>query len=173
MPPRRPAAAPKPAADWLVVDGCNFLGCAPGYKLGDEASRDRFLFRLQEYARLHPAHRVTVFFDGQRASRRVTAGVEERITSGNRPADDVIVDFLRDLPAPDRPRAILVTDDRELGNRARSAGVRSEGVSWLASRFTEPTAQPRPSAQQRGLSQSELSEWEDFFRKPPQRPGRK
>jgi len=64
-------------ADRLVIDGCNFLGCAPGYSLGDESSRDQLLFRLQEYGRAHPAHRLTLFFDGQRASRRQVAGIDE------------------------------------------------------------------------------------------------
>jgi predicted RNA-binding protein with PIN domain len=171
---RRPSVPQPTPPDRLVVDGCNFLGRAPGYELGDNDSRDRLLLRLQEYARIHPAHRVSVFFDGQRASRRVTSGVEEHVTSSTRSADDLIVEFVRSLPAGERPRTILVTDDRQLATRAKGAGVRAESVSWLLGRFTEPATQAaaRPGARS-GMSAGEISEWEEFFNKPPQRPGRK
>jgi hypothetical protein len=172
--PPAPAARPAPPApsgtDRLVLDGSNFLGRAPGYMLGDEQSHDRLLFRLQEYGRAHPAHRITAFFDGQRSTRRQVAGVEEQFTGGQRPADDVIVDFLRDLPDADRPRTTLVTDDRELASRAKTHGVRVESVSWLSERLAR---KPRQAPGQRpGLNQGELSEWEEYFKKPPQRPGR-
>lgn len=175
-----PVRRPRPSAqvaeeyhepvDRLVVDGCNFLGCAAGYSLGDDRSRDRLLFRLQEYARRHPAHRVVVFFDGQRASRRLTAGVEERVTSGNRPADDVIIDFINGLPPQDRPRCTLVTDDRELAQRAKSAGARVDGIGDLAGKL----ARHASGFKQRedGLNQGALAEWEEFFSHPPKRPGK-
>ncbi len=174
--PRRPRPSPQLAEEYhepvdrLVVDGCNFLGCAAGYSLGDERSRDRLLFRLQEYARRHPAHRVVVFFDGQRASRRLTAGVEERVTSGNRPADDVIIDFLDGLPPQDRPRCTLVTDDRELVQRAKRVGTRVEGIGDLAGKL----ARHASGFKQRedGLNQGALAEWEEFFSHPPKRPGK-
>jgi hypothetical protein len=168
--PRKPAAvAPTAEPERLFVDGCNFLGCAPGYELGDPDSRDRLLFRLQEYAHEHPAHRVAVFFDGKRASSRVTSGVEERITSGIHSADDVILDHIRALPRPDRRRCTLVTDDRELAVRARNEGVRAESVQWLVSRFVQRRPAGNPRA---GLNKSELSEWEQFFNEPPRRPGK-
>lgn len=166
---RAEPSAPPSEPDRLFVDGCNFLGRAPGYDLGDPASRDRLLFRLQEYAHEHPAHRVVVFFDGQRASSQVTAGVEERITSGMHNADDVMIDHIRALPAGERRRCTLVTDDRDLAARARREGVRAESVQWLISKFVgrRPAGNPRA-----GLSKSELSEWEQFFSQPPKRPGK-
>jgi len=169
--PGRAAPIPPTRAEpeRLYVDGCNFLGCAPGYSLGDPDSRDRLLFRLQEYAHEHPAHRVAVFFDGKRASSRVTAGVEERVTSGIHSADDVILDHIRALPRPERGRCTLVTDDRDLAIRARSEGVRAESVQWLISRFVQRRPAGNPRA---GLNKSELSEWEQFFNEPPRRPGK-
>jgi len=168
--PRAPAASPQNGTDYLLLDGCNFLGCAPGYELGDDASRDRLLFRLQEYAREHPAHKVVVFFDGKRASSRVTAGVEERVTSGLHNADDLMVDYVRGLSREDRRRTTLVTDDRELANRARREGIRAESVQWLSTRFVR---RPPGGAQKQGLSRSQVSEWEQFFNAPPKRPGKK
>lgn len=173
-PPRKPAPRPAPPApgppERLLIDASNFLGRATGYALGDEGSKDRLLFRLQEYLRKHPAHKVTAFFDGQKTSSRTVGGVEERITSGLHTADDVIVDFVRGLPSAERRRCTLVSDDRGLASRVRNEGVRVESVAWLSARLVAPvSATPHPNA---GMSQDELSEWEEFFRKPPQRPGR-
>lgn len=170
-PPAAPKAQTPGPADRLLIDGCNFLGRAPGFTLGDDASRDRLLFRLQEYGREHPAHRLVVFFDGQRATRRLTAGIEEHVTSGVRPADDVIIDYLRALPAADRKRASLVTDDRELASRARKEGVRVQSVEWLASRLQRKERAEPSTGRGPGLSRAEVEDWENFFQRPPKRPG--
>jgi hypothetical protein len=169
-PKREDAAKPGHGQDRIVVDGSNFLGRASGYSLGDERSQERFLFRLQEYAHQHPAHRITVYFDGRHVVRQLTAGVEINVTSGARPADDVMVDFIHALPDPDRRRCVLVTDDRDLGVRAKQEGVRVEGVAWLASRLTRK--EPEPGARRGGMNRTELSEWEQFFNAPPKRPGK-
>lgn len=168
-PPAPPARAEGPG-EVLVVDGCNFLGRAPDYSLGDDASRDRLLLRLQEYSHRHPSHRVVVFFDGQRASRRVTAGVEEHVTSGRRPADDVMIDYLRALSTRDRSRCVLVTDDLDLQRRAKDTGVRARAVSWLVQRIPEPAEPTVLPGGQGGLSKSQVNQWEQFFQAPPQRP---
>ncbi len=164
------AEAPPEPPDRLILDGCNFLGRAPEYSLSDPASRDRLLFRLQEYSKRHPAHRVIVYFDGQRASRRITAGVEERVTSGRRPADDVIIQFLEELSLAERRRATLVTDDRDLGRRARALGVKAESVSWLAEKFQPRQPYASEARKQSGLNRTELEEWENYFNEPPKRP---
>jgi hypothetical protein len=164
--PTQPPAAP----ERLFVDGSNFLGRAPGYALGDDGSRDRLNFRLQDYVRRHPAHKVTVFFDGQKTTSRNLGGVEERVTSGLHEADDVIVDSVRALSTPDRRRCIVVTDDRTLASRIRSEGVRVESVAWLSARFVAPATSA--VSHDPGIPRDELSDWEDFFKKPPQRPGR-
>ena len=65
---------PAPGFDRLVIDGSNFLGRAVGYQLGDDASREQFLTRLQDYVHLNPALKLTVFFDGQKAARRLPCG---------------------------------------------------------------------------------------------------
>jgi four helix bundle protein len=175
-PAPRPPASSQPRQqhppDRVLVDGCNFLGRASGFELGDEASRDRLLFRLQEYARRHPSHRVVLFFDGQRASRRVVAGIEEHFTSANRVADDLILDYLRALSPAERRRSTLVTDDRDLLDRARKEGASIGSVSWLAEKLTRKSPLPGAPRQEPALNSGELSDWEQFFSKPPKRPGK-
>ena len=174
---RRPTPAPsspppRVGVDRLLIDGHNFLGRADGFMLGSDASRDQFVLRLQEYAKKHPSHRVTVFFDGNRNSIEEKAGVEVRFSSGDGSADEAIVNFAYALPEADRKRSQLVTDDRQLADRARNAGVRRQPVSWLEEligRKKPAPIQPRPET----VSKESLGEWEQFFSRPPQRPGRK
>jgi hypothetical protein len=167
-PPRGPRIASR-----LLVDGCNFLGRAHGFALGDDSSRDRLLLRLQEYGRRHPAHQITVVFDGQRASRRTIGGVEEQVTSGQRPADEVMIDLVTGFTPAERKECTLVTDDRELARRARDLGTRVAAVSWLQEQFSVSHAPDLGRRREAGVSRSELSEWEEFFRQPPERPGRR
>jgi predicted RNA-binding protein with PIN domain len=173
-PPASPAAAPaksgKPPPDRLVVDGCNFLGRAKGFSLGDQESRDRLLLRLQEYAHRHPAHRVTLFYDGQKTRRTTAGGVEQHFVSAQRTADAAILQYLRDLPAAERSRATLVTDDRELARRARELGVRVDPVPELAKHLQPPPKHLANPVRQSGLSRRQVDEWEEFFEKPPDRP---
>jgi hypothetical protein len=96
--------------------------------------------------------------------------LEDHVSSGQRPADDVIVDHLRLLPPADRKRSTLVTDDRNLADRARRTGVRVEGTTWLSARLPQPS---RGRQTEPGLPREELGEWEEFFRQPPRRPGTK
>jgi hypothetical protein len=171
-PSRRPPPAPPRPRDRLLVDGCNFLGRASGYRLGEEESRDRLLFRLQEYARHHPAHHVAVVFDGQKTARRSVGGVEEHVTGGG-PADEVLLELMRRLPEAERPRCTLITDDRELARRAADLGVRREPVAWLRSRLEQrPTAAAGEIRREGGLSAAQVAEWEQYFDRPPDRPGR-
>jgi hypothetical protein len=80
------------------------------------------------------------------------------------------VDYVRGLPREHRRRTTLVTNDRDLADRARREGARAESVQWLATRFVR---RPAADVEKRGLSRSQVSEWEQFFNEPPKRPGKK
>ncbi len=164
---------PAPGFDRMVIDGSNFLGRATGYDLGDADSKEQFITRLQDYAHNQPAVKLTVFFDGKKAQRKLVGGVEERVTSGNRPADDVLLDFLSQLTAQDRPRCTVVTDDDELAAHARRRGAKVQSVRWLNSRLAPKppvAATPQPDG---SLRREQVSDWEQFFLDPPKRPGKK
>ena len=143
----RTEAVSRPA-DYLVVDGCNFLGRAQGCRLGDPESRDR----LQEYALRHPSQRVVVFYDGQKAARRLFAGIEERVVSDRRSADEAILAFLDAMDDITRRRSIVISDDRELTERSKALGCRCEAIGWLASRIQRADAPKGTGTRPSGVS---------------------
>jgi predicted RNA-binding protein with PIN domain len=143
------------------VDGSNFLGSVPGFDLASDASRERLITRLQEYARRHSGTRVTVFFDGKKASARVQGGVEIRFSSASQTADQAILAYLRGVARDERDEALLITQDAELAARARALGVRVEPPRQFRRRIPDPPTPPSD----RGLSPSEVAEWEEYFRK--------
>ena len=143
----RTEAVSRPA-DYLVVDGCNFLGRAQGFRLGDPESRDR----LQEYALRHPSQRVVVFYDGQKAARRLFAGIEERVVSDRRSADEAILAFLDAMDDITRRRSIVISDDRELTERSKALGCRCEAIGWLASRIQRADAPKGTGTRPSGVS---------------------
>jgi predicted RNA-binding protein with PIN domain len=145
-----------------VVDGSNFLGTVPGFDLGSAASRETLVLRLQDYAHAHPGTRMTVYFDGRKASAAVRGGVEVRFSPDTRPADHYIVEYLRGVPVAERGACVLVTGDAELSASARALGVRVEAPRRFQRRIAAP---PEPPAD-RGLSAREVAEWEEFFRRP-------
>jgi hypothetical protein len=98
--------------------------------------------------------------------------VEEQVTSGQRPADDVMIDYLHALPLAERRRSTVVTDDQELARRARGEGARVQATTWLAERLEGKGPDAGGVRKAAGLSRNELDDWEDYFSQPPERPGR-
>jgi hypothetical protein len=162
--PRRPVAQ-SASRTRIVLDGSNFLGTVPGYDLTSEAARNRLILRLQEYAHAHPAARVTVYFDGRKASAAVRGGIEIRFSGG--PADPFILGYLRAIPVEERHAGLLVTDDAELATAARALGIRIESPRRFHQRIPDPPTTPPD----RGLSSREVAEWEEYFRQPKQDKG--
>jgi predicted RNA-binding protein with PIN domain len=147
------------------VDGSNFLGTVPGFDLGSDSSREALITRLQDFAHEHPSFRLIAYFDGQKTSVRRAGGVEIRFTQRGKPADFFILEALRALPEAERRRALLVTADRDLADKARRLGTKVEAPTSFHRRL--PTFK-RAAVGERGLSADEVSAWEEFFRKPPE-----
>jgi hypothetical protein len=167
QPAARPAApSPPDPRHFVIVDGSNFLGTVAGFDLRTDDSRDELVMRLQEFARDHPALRVIVYFDGQRVTVKRAGGVEVRFTSGEKPADFFILEFLRSLDERERPHALLVTADRALGDGARKLNAKVEAPSSFHRRLP---GVKRTAVGERGLSATEVAAWEDYFQKPPDR----
>src|SRR4051794_34511615 len=99
----------------------------------DEAGLRWLLPRLRAWRPAHVA--ITVMLDGhpdpgEAHRRRVATGVEFR-HSGDYDGDSAIVATLRARSYAERSRTIVVTDDRQLGDRVRHTGGMVRRLDWL------------------------------------------
>ncbi len=152
------------------MDGSNFLGTVPGFNLATDAAREELILRLQEFGHHHPSFWIVVYFDGQKTTVRRFGRLEIRFTSGQRPADYHILELLRGLGETERRNALLVTADRELSDAARKLGAKVEAPASFHRRL--PGA-ARKSIGERGLSATEVADWEAYFQRPPEPPRKK
>lgn len=125
---RRP---PLEGVELLLIDGNNLLfrttgGVESGALIG-------MLAKLQA----SPAASVATIMvlDGHAAPgapqrQRVSARLEVR-HAGSQKADDALVQLVNARPPAERSRVLLVTDDRALTERARTAGGRTQRLDWL------------------------------------------
>lgn len=137
----------------VLIDGNNLLHRLPQ----DQRSRSEVRRRVLDLVRREGV-RVTVVFDGPpppgTPSREALGPVTVEY-AGTRTADAVI---LGRLAAGRAAQATVVTDDRDLANRARRAGARVRGVaSWLDKLATPPREKPGP------LAADEVAAWEEYF----------
>jgi predicted RNA-binding protein with PIN domain len=121
----------------LLIDGDNLLHDIRGAR--DEGGVAWLLPRLADWR--PPSLRILVALDGHPApgeSRRPRAarGIEFQ-HSGSRSADDLIVFKLESMPYAQRARTAVVTRDRGLQQRARTAGALVRSVDWLMQRVSE------------------------------------
>jgi hypothetical protein len=140
----------------ILIDGNNLL-----HNLRNGASSRAEVRRLVLDACRGERMRVTVVFDGP-----PPAGVPDHealgsvtvLYSGSLSADDVII---RSLPDGRRARDwVVVTDDRDLGERAKGRGAQVRPVSQWRSR--RPSSVRRPSLEPK-LSSREVADWERYF----------
>ncbi|MGH9443654.1 MAG: NYN domain-containing protein [Thermoanaerobaculia bacterium] len=139
-----------------VVDGNNLIGRLLGKARPREEDRRELLRRIAECLRGMRA-RVLVVFDGPSESGRDGAAMGPLTIrySGNRSADDVIVEIALRSPSPADQR--VVTDDRDLASRARDAGatvVPAEKFLTLISSAVPVPASAKPV---------DVPDWEAFF----------
>ncbi|MGZ4267899.1 MAG: NYN domain-containing protein [Solirubrobacteraceae bacterium] len=116
--------------EWLV-DGNNVVGSRPdGWWRDRRGAQRRLVERLERFAAARDAP-VTIVFDG----RAFDAGGGERVsvTFASRPGRDAADDDIAALVArhPDPASVIVVTSDRELGARVRTAGAQVLGARAL------------------------------------------
>jgi predicted RNA-binding protein with PIN domain len=147
----------------IVLDGYNlmFRGSPPdGASLAD--AREVFLRRVD--AARGAGEDVTVVFDGRAAPGRsgpVAAGLKVVFARRPKSADDRIVEIVSKSP---RGQVVVLTYDRELRHRVRTAG----GQPGDPDAFFRRPEVPRPR-KPRGVrkppppSGAELAEWERLF----------
>lgn len=124
------ARAPFDEVSLLVVDGNNLLHRTAG---GPGPAAARVLIpRLR--AVLPPTVRVSLLLDGMPdpgAPLREHVGQITIAHAGRRSADDAIVEAVEQRAFGERPRTIVVTDDRALAERIKRSGALHRRVDWL------------------------------------------
>lgn len=122
--------APFDDVSLLVIDGNNLLHRTTG---GPGPSAARVLIpRLRTV--LPSSVRVSLILDGMPdpgAPIREHVGQIEIQHAGRRTADDAIVEAVEHRAFGDRPRTIVVTDDRALADRVKRLGALHRRVDWL------------------------------------------
>lgn len=134
MTPRRPLDD----VELLIVDGNNLLHRTSG---GVEHGALRSLL-AQLRGVLEPPTQAILMLDGHPAPgsparQRVSGSLEVR-HSGSTSADDAIVQVLTARPYAARARTLVVSDDRSLVERSRSAGGRTQRLEWLQKLLARP-----------------------------------
>ena len=139
----------------LILDGNNLLHSLPRGRRSREEVRRQALEAVRRQALS-----LTVVFDGPPPEASPEVEHLGRVTirySGGEAADEVILAL---LPARGRGQWVIVTDDRELRERARAKGARVRSLAeWAGSRATPR----RISRHEPKLSSREIADWEAFF----------
>jgi len=114
----------------LLIDGNNLLHRVSGGV--DDGAQRLLLARLRS---LPDTFKTILMLDGHAASgtdrrQRVTRQLEIH-HSGSLPADDALVNLVRDQAPGSRHATAIVTDDRSLTERVRHLGARTHRLDWL------------------------------------------
>ncbi|MFN8621270.1 MAG: hypothetical protein U0869_11045 [Chloroflexota bacterium] len=131
--PRR-VHQPPPLPDdlaFVLIDGDNLLHRVRGGR--DEGAIRWLLPRLREWR--PDGVRIVLMLDGhpepgESFRRQVVTGIESHY-SGNVDADTALIKLLSSRPYEDRIRTVLVTDDRQLSDRARHVHAFVRRLDWF------------------------------------------
>jgi len=134
--------SPFDEVELLVIDGNNLLHRTAG-GLGPAAARV-LIPRLR--AVLPTGVSASIILDGMPdpgAPIREHIGSVTILHAGRRSADDAIVEAVERRSHGERPRTIVVTDDRALADRIRRLGALHRRVDWLQGKLDLTHRGPR------------------------------
>lgn len=140
-----------------LVDGNNLLGRVLGKTPRSEEDRSALIRELAQRLRATRA-RVTLVFDGatSHGAARQSLGALTVRFAGSRTADDLIAETVeRAAAASDW---YVVTDDRGLSQRVRTAGARVSGVTDFWNLFAAAS-----SVSDAEKPSGTIDEWLDYF----------
>jgi hypothetical protein len=139
-----------------LLDGNNLIGSVRRSARPSDADRTAFIAEIADRLRATRA-RATIFFDGPAGERPTSLGSLSVRVADERGADDAIVREVEKAAAP--AEVIVVTADRGLGSRVRSAGGKVLGPSEFFERFgTRTTPASREMA-----GKVDVDEWMRYF----------
>ena len=133
----------------VLIDGDNLLHRVRGSR--DDAGLHWLLPRLRAW-RPMDVH-IVVMLDGHPDTgigprTRVAPGIESQ-HSGSVDADTAIVGIVRARPYAERSRTLVISDDRQLGDRVRHVGGFVRRLDWLTSQLLRADGPAAPAPQTR------------------------
>ncbi len=142
------------------MDGNNLIGQPVEMSREDRRTRVAFLQTLGRFRR-ERGGRFTVFFDGEDPEGSASPpGVQVRYCAP-RSADDEILYRLAGARTPSE--VTVVTNDRALAARARSAGARLLTWQQFVSAMQRSPGAPARRAEPPGEKQIDVDEWSKYF----------
>jgi hypothetical protein len=157
----------------VVVDGYNLIHAMPELArlVGNdlERARDGLVSKLAVYRSRRGEVRVTVVFDGQSMAAqqsRPPGGIEVVFSRAPQNADAKIKTMLSLEKSP--KSWTVVTSDNSIVRYARDYGAKTIPSAEFAAKLgnTIPNLGPnRPAPADKPLTQGEVAEWEEYFRK--------
>jgi predicted RNA-binding protein with PIN domain len=155
----------------LLVDGHNLIGQVPGLSLADADDEAQLVLLLRRYSTAKRGRQVIVVFD------RGVYGHPQQLNGYGitcyfaRSPQDADAELIKRLRAIQRPREwTLVTSDQAIVRVAAERGVRVIGAHEFARQLQagqiRTAAAPEEKRDVR-LSDAEVEEWLEFFRKQP------
>ena len=158
----------------LLVDGHNLIGQVPGLSLADADDEAQLVMLLRRYSTAKRGRRVVVVFD------RGVYGHPQQLNGYGitchfaRSPQDADAELIKRLRALKRPRDwTLVTSDRAIIREANDRGVRVIGSRDFAQQLqagSQRKAAPSlEEKREKPLSEAEVEEWLEFFRKRPKK----
>jgi hypothetical protein len=150
----------------FLIDGHNLIGQTPGLSLDDPDDEQKLIELLRKYLARIQKKGAVIFDKGLPGggNKWSNATLDVRFAPAPKTADDVIKERLRHEK---NPRGLtVVTSDRELAEAAKHAGAEVKDSQTFAAEMLAPP--PRSAEKEKGLSASEVAEWEALFKQRPE-----
>ncbi len=155
----------------LLIDGHNLIGQVPGISLADADDEAQLVMLLRRYSTAKRGRQVVVVFD------RGVYGHPQQLNGYGitcffaRSPHDADAELIKRLRALKRPRDwALVSSDRAIARVAEECGVRVIDARAFARQLRAGQAANAPGAPEKPearLSEAEIEEWLELFRKRP------
>jgi predicted RNA-binding protein with PIN domain len=154
-----------------LIDGHNVIGQTPGLSLDDPDDEVKLVLLVRRHC-LREKRKATVIFDGglpggvSSLSTRAVAVIfaSDRHTT----ADDLII---KRIEAERNPSGlIVVSSDQKIVAAARQRQMATRTSAEFGRLLVHKPAPTGAPEKERGLTQSELAEWENLFKRGKSRP---
>ncbi len=149
-----------------LIDGHNLIGQTPGLSFADPRDLVKLVLLVRRHC-LREKRKGTIIFDGG-----LPGGVSGLSTSdvtvifasdGHTTADDLILKRIEAEPNPSG--LIVITSDHKIASAAQQRRMTVRPSAEFGRALVHTPASTGAPEKERGLTQSELAEWEDLFKR--------